>query len=206
MRAGNEYLFHMLVTQNLETFKNYGIKKIITTCPHGYNILKKEYKDFAKVGMDSEEKPLEYDFEVFHHSDIILDLIKNGKIKMNDTLENKITYHDSCFLGRYNDNYDKPREIIKSIPGTEVVEMSRSHDRSFCCGAGGAQMFKEPEKGDKDVNIERTEQALETKPEIIAAGCPFCNTMMTDGVKNKEKEGDVQVMDIAEMIATAEDL
>ncbi len=198
MRAGNEYLFHMLVTQNLETFKNYGIKKIVTTCPHGYNVLKKEYKEFAGVGLDSEGKALEYNFEVFHHSDIIFDLIKNGKIKLNESLENRITYHDSCFLGRYNDKYDKPREIIKSIPGTQMVEMSRNQERSFCCGAGGARMFIEEHLGTR-INQFRTKDAQSSGAEKICTACPFCMTMLTDGATELDISN-LETFDLAELV------
>ncbi len=198
LRAGNEYLFHALVTQNLETFKNYGIKKIVTTCPHGYNILKKEYKKFAEVGLDSEEKPLEHNFEVYHHTEVIYDMIKEGKIKLTESLNEKITYHDSCFLGRYNEIYSKPREIIRSIPGTEYVEMSRTHERSFCCGAGGGRMFIEEHLGSR-INHFRTKDAHASGANKICTACPFCLTMMTDGATELDISN-LETFDLAELV------
>ena len=194
-RAGNEFLFQMQAVTNIEVMNAYGVKKVVTACPHCFNTLKNEYPGLGG------------DYEVVHHKQFLKDLLEDKKI----TLEGgsykgkRITFHDPCYLGRANGVYEAPRTLIKKLDA-ELVEMKNCKKKGLCCGAGGAQMFKEPEKGDKDVNIERTEQALETQPEIIAAACPFCNTMMTDGVKNKEKEGAVAVLDIAELIAKAEDL
>lgn len=194
-RAGNEFLFQMQAVTNIEVLNAYGIKKIVTTCPHCFNTIKNEYPGLGGT------------YEVVHHTQFLKELLKEGRITMEGgTFKGKrITFHDPCYLGRANGVYEAPRELIRKLDA-ELIEMKSCKQRGLCCGAGGAQMFKEPEKGDKDVNIERTEQALETAPDIIAAGCPFCNTMMTDGVKNKEREGDIKVMDIAELIATAEDL
>ena len=194
-RAGNEFLFQMQAVTNIEVLNAYEIKKIVTACPHCFNTLKNEYPGLGG------------NYEVVHHTQFLKDLLTEGRISMEGgTFKGKrITFHDPCYLGRANGVYEAPRDLIRKLDA-ELVEMKSCKQRGLCCGAGGAQMFKEPEKGNKDVNIERTEQALETKPEIIAAGCPFCNTMMTDGVKNKEKEDSIAVMDIAELIATAEDL
>ena len=194
-RAGNEFLFQMQAVTNIEVLNAYEIKKIVTACPHCFNTLKNEYPGLGGT------------YEVVHHTQFLKQLLTEGRISMEGgTFKGKrITFHDPCYLGRANGVYEAPRDLIRKLDA-ELVEMKSCKQRGLCCGAGGAQMFKEPEKGDKDVNIERTEQALETKPDIIAAGCPFCNTMMTDGVKNKEKEETIAVMDIAELIATAEDL
>lgn len=194
-RAGNEFLFQMQAVTNIEVMNAYGIKKVVTACPHCFNTLKNEYP-----GLGGQ-------YEVVHHTQFLKQLLNDGRISMEggQFKGKRITFHDPCYLGRANGVYEAPRELIRKLDA-ELVEMKNCKKKGLCCGAGGAQMFKEPEKGDKDINIERTEQALETKPEIIAAGCPFCNTMMTDGVKNKEQENSVAVMDIAEMIATAEDL
>ncbi|WP_419211062.1 (Fe-S)-binding protein [Maribacter sp. X9] len=194
-RAGNEFLFQMQAVTNIEVLNAYEIKKIVTACPHCFNTLKNEYPGLGGS------------YEVVHHTQFLKQLLTEGRISMEGgTFKGKrITFHDPCYLGRANGVYEAPRDLIRKLDA-ELVEMKSCKQRGLCCGAGGAQMFKEPEKGNKDVNIERTEQALETQPEIIAAGCPFCNTMMTDGVKNKEKEGTIAVMDIAELIATAEDL
>ncbi len=194
-RAGNEFLFQMQAVTNIEVMNAYEIKKVVTACPHCFNTLKNEYPGLGG------------DYEVVHHTQFLKQLLEEGRISMEggQYKGKRITFHDPCYLGRANNVYEAPRELIRKLDA-ELVEMKNCKKRGLCCGAGGAQMFKEPEKGDKDINIERTEQALETKPEIIAAGCPFCNTMMTDGVKNKEKENAIAVMDIAELIATAEDL
>ena len=187
-RAGNEFLFQMQAMMNIEVMNGYNVKRIVTTCPHSYNTLKNEYKGLGG------------DYKVQHHTEFIAELISEGKLKVTGNLNGKkITYHDPCYLGRANNVYDSPRELIKLL-GVELVEMKRSKRKSFCCGAGGAQMFKEPEKGQQDININRTEEALALKPDIIATGCPFCNTMMTDGVKAVD-EGASQVKDIAELIA-----
>ncbi len=194
-RAGNEFLFQMQAVTNIEIMNAYQIKKVVTTCPHCFNTLKNEYPGLGG------------DYEVVHHTQFLKQLLDDGRITMEGGKfkGKRITFHDPCYLGRANGIYEAPRDLIKKLDA-ELVEMKNCKKKGLCCGAGGAQMFKEPEKGDKDINIERTEQAMETKPEIIAAACPFCNTMMTDGVKNKEQEGNVAVMDIAEMIAKAADL
>ncbi len=194
-RAGNEFLFQMQAVTNIEVMNAYGIKKVVTACPHCFNTLKNEYPGLGGT------------YEVVHHTQFLKQLLEEGKISLEGgTYKGKrITYHDPCYLGRANNVYEAPRDLIRKLDA-ELVEMKNCKKKGLCCGAGGAQMFKEPEKGDKDVNIERTEQAMETQPDIIAAACPFCNTMMTDGVKNKEKEASVAVMDIAELIATAGDL
>ena len=187
-RAGNEFVFQMQALMNIEVLNGYGIKNIVTTCPHAYNTLKNEYKGLGG------------NYNVQHHSEFIADLLENGKIIIKGNLKDKkVTYHDPCYLGRANNIYENPRDVIKSL-GVDILEMKRSGRKSFCCGAGGAQMFKEPEKGTQDININRTEEALGLKPDIIATGCPFCNTMMTDGVKAVD-EGAAEVMDIAELIA-----
>ena len=194
-RAGNEFLFQMQAMANIEVMNAYDVKRIVTTCPHCFNTIKNEYPELGGK------------FEVVHHTQFLQALIDEERLTVSGGAfkGKKITFHDPCYLGRANEVYEAPRSLIESLDA-ELVEMKRCKTRGFCCGAGGAQMFKEPEKGNKDVNIERTEEALETKPDIIATGCPFCNTMMTDGVKNKEKEDEVEVMDLAEMIATAIDL
>lgn len=194
-RAGNEFLFQMQAMANIEVMNAYEVKRVVTTCPHCFNTLKNEYPELGGS------------FEVVHHTQLLQALIDEGRltIKGGAFKGKKITFHDPCYLGRANTVYEAPRSLIESLDA-ELVEMKRCKSRGLCCGAGGAQMFKEPEKGTKDINIERTEEALEIKPDIIATGCPFCNTMMTDGVKNKEKEDELEVLDLAEMIATANDL
>ena len=194
-RAGNEFLFQMQAMTNIEVMNAYEVKKIVTTCPHCFNTLKNEYPELGGK------------YEVIHHTQLLRDLLDDGRMTIAEgTFKGKrITYHDPCYLGRANNIYEAPRELIKKLDA-ELVEMKSCKSRGLCCGAGGAQMFKEPENGRKDINIERTEQALETQPDIIAAGCPFCNTMLSDGVKNKEKEDSLAVLDLAEMIATAKDL
>ncbi|WP_411767654.1 (Fe-S)-binding protein [Winogradskyella sp. A3E31] len=194
-RSGNEFLFQMQAVTNIEVMNAYEIKKIVTTCPHCFNTLKNEYPSLGG------------NYDVVHHTQFLKGLLNDGRITIEggQFKGKRITFHDPCYLGRANNVYEAPRDLIRKLDA-ELVEMKSCKSRGLCCGAGGAQMFKEPEPGNKDVNIERTEQALETKPQIIAAGCPFCNTMMTDGVKNKEKESEIQVMDIAELIANAQDL
>ncbi len=195
-RAGNEFLFQMQAMMNIEVLKGYEVKKIVTACPHCFNTLKNEYPELGGK------------FEVIHHSQLLQELIDSGKLKIEGGGEfkgKKITFHDPCYLGRANGEYLAPRKVIEKLDA-EMVEMKRCKSKGLCCGAGGAQMFKDAEKGDKEINVERTEDALEVKPDIIATGCPFCNTMMTDGVKNFNKEEEVEVLDIAEMIATAADL
>ncbi|MFT6370924.1 MAG: heterodisulfide reductase subunit D [Maribacter sp.] len=194
-RSGNEFLFQMQAVTNIEVMNAYGIKKVVTACPHCFNTIKNEYPGLGGS------------YDVVHHTQFLKDLLDEGRITMEGGAfkGKRITFHDPCYLGRANGVYEAPRELIRKLDA-ELVEMKSCKSRGLCCGAGGAQMFKEAEKGDKEVNIVRTEQALETQPDIIAAGCPFCNTMMTDGVKNKEKEASIAVMDIAELIATAEEL
>ncbi|MFI8604723.1 (Fe-S)-binding protein [Cellulophaga baltica] len=194
-RSGNEFLFQMQAVTNIEVLNAYDVKKVVTACPHCFNTLKNEYPSLGGS------------YEVVHHTQFLKQLLEEGRITMEGGKfkGKRITFHDPCYLGRANDVYEAPRELIRKLDA-ELVEMKSCKTRGLCCGAGGAQMFKEPEKGAKDINIERTEQALDTQPDIIAAGCPFCNTMMTDGVKNKEKEASIAVMDIAELIASADDL
>jgi heterodisulfide reductase subunit D len=190
-RAGNEFLFQMMAYQNIQTLNNYSIKKIVTACPHCFNILKNEYPALGG------------NYEVIHHSVFLQQLIDDGKIKLKDggTFKGKkITYHDSCYLGRANNIYEAPRKVLEALDA-ELIEMKRCRSKGLCCGAGGAQMFKEEEKGTTRVNFERTNEAIDTGAEVIAAACPFCNTMLTDGVKNAEKESTIKVLDIAELIA-----
>ena len=194
-RAGNEFLFQMQAMANIEVLNGYGVEKIVTTCPHCFNTLKNEYPE------------LDGNYQVMHHSSFLKSLLEEGRITLEGGAYKgkRITFHDPCYLGRANGIYEAPRDLIRKLDA-ELVEMRQCKKDALCCGAGGAQMFKEPEPGNKDINIERTEQALETQPEIVAAACPFCNTMMTDGVKNKEKEDSVKVVDVAELIANAKDL
>ncbi|WP_299886657.1 (Fe-S)-binding protein [uncultured Lacinutrix sp.] len=194
-RAGNEFLFQMQAVTNIEILNAYNIKRIVTCDPHSFNCLKNEYPGLGG------------NYEVIHHTQFINQLIDSGKLKTGNTNFNgkRITFHDPCYLGRANKVYDSPRNVLSNL-NANLVEMKRSRSTALCCGAGGAQMFKEPEQGDLDINILRTQDALETKPDIIATACPYCNTMMTDGVKGKEKENEVAVMDIAELIASAQGL
>lgn len=195
-RAGNEFLFQMQAMMNIQVLNGYEVKKIVTGCPHCFNTLKNEYPELGG------------NYEVIHHTQLLEQLFKEGKIQIKGGGEftgKKITFHDPCYLGRANDVYEAPREVLQKLD-SELVEMKRCKSKGLCCGAGGAQMFKEAEHGNKEINVERTEDALETKPNFIATGCPFCNTMMTDGVKNFNKENEIKVMDIAEMIAQAADL
>ncbi len=195
-RAGNEFLFQMQALANIQILNGYNIKKIVTACPHCFNTLKNEYPDLGGH------------YEVIHHSQLLQQLINDGKIKMKDSSYFKgkrITYHDSCYLGRANKVYEAPREVL-ALLDADLVEMKRYKTNGLCCGAGGGQMFKEPEKGKKDINIERTDEALATGAKIIASACPFCMTMLTDGVKNKEKEEEVKVLDLAELIAQSQNI
>jgi heterodisulfide reductase subunit D len=192
-RAGNEFMFQMMAYQNIQTLNNYGIKKIVTACPHCFNIFKNEYPELGGY------------YDVIHHTTFLQQLIDEGKIKMKEDGEfrgKRITYHDSCYLGRANGIYEAPRKILEQLDA-ELVEMKRCRSKGLCCGAGGAQMFKEEEPGKKRVSTERTEEALSTGAKIIAAACPFCNTMLTDGVKAAEKEEEVKVLDLAEIIAAS---
>jgi len=190
-RAGNEFMFQMMAYQNIQLLNNYGIKKIVTACPHCFNTLKNEYPALGG------------NYEVIHHTTLLQQLIDEGKIKLKEGGSykgKKITYHDSCYLGRSNNIYEAPRKVLEALDA-ELVEMKRCKSNGLCCGAGGAQMFKEEEKGSSRINIDRSNEALETGAGFIASACPFCNTMMTDGVKLAEKEDSVQVLDIAEMVA-----
>ncbi len=194
-RAGNEFVFQMLALQNIEVMNSYGVKRIVTTCPHCYNILKNEYPALGGT------------YHVAHHSTFLQELIDAGKIKITDTTTfkgKKITYHDSCYLGRANEVYEAPRAVLEELDA-DLVEMKSCKSKGLCCGAGGAQMFKEDEKGDKRINIARVEQALETEATIVASACPFCSTMLTDGVKAKDKLN-VKVFDIAELLAAGQGL
>ena len=194
-RAGNEFLFQMQALQNITTLNNYGVKKIITACPHCFNTLKNEYPQLGGH------------YEVIHHSQLIQKLIDDGKITIQGgTFKGKkVVYHDPCYLGRANNIYEAPRAVIEKLE-TEMSDMKRSRSKGFCCGAGGAQIFKEAEKGTKEVNNERAEEALSHQPDIIAVACPFCNLMLNDGVKHYQQENKVQVKDIAQLIAEAADL
>ena len=195
-RAGNEFLFQMQAFMNIEILNGYGITKIVTACPHCFNTLKNEYPELGGK------------YEVIHHTQLLQSLIDEGKIKIEGGgvfKGKKITFHDPCYLGRANEVYEAPRNVIQKIDA-ELAEMKRCRSKGLCCGAGGAQMFKESESGKKEINIERTEEALALNPDIIATGCPFCNTMMTDGIKNFNKEKEVAVLDVAELIASAADL
>jgi|TARA_A200000159_G_scaffold164710_1_gene195634 Fe-S oxidoreductase len=194
-RAGNEFLFQMQALQNISTLDRYGVTKIVTTCPHCFNTLKNEYPELGGH------------YKVMHHTQFLKSLIKEGSLKVEggSFKGKRITYHDPCYLSRANKIFEAPRELIIKLDA-ELVEMKACKTKGLCCGAGGAQMFKDAEEGDKEINIERTEQALDTKAEIIAAACPFCNTMMTDGIKNKKQEDKVKIMDVAELIANANNL
>ncbi|MDF2456441.1 MAG: ykgE [Cytophagaceae bacterium] len=195
-RAGNEFLFQMQAMTNIQVLNGYGVKRIVTTCPHCFNTLKNEYPSLGG------------NYELMHHSTFLQELIDTGKLKMKESGSfkgQKITYHDSCYLGRANGIYEAPRKVLE-ILDSDLVEMKRCKTKGLCCGAGGGQMFKEPEKGTKDINVERTEEAIATGATVIAAACPFCMTMLTDGVKNKEKESTIKVYDLAELIAKNEGL
>ena len=190
-RAGNEFLFQMMAYQNIQVLNNYGVKKIVTTCPHCFNIFRNEYPELGGK------------YEVMHHTVFLQQLIDEGKIRVKEGglfKGRRITYHDSCYLGRANDIYEAPRKVLEALEA-ELIEMKRCRSKGLCCGAGGAQMFKEEEKGTTRVNFERSQEAMGTGAGIIASACPFCNTMLTDGVKHEEKEDAVKVMDIAELIA-----
>ncbi len=192
-RAGNEFLFQMQAMMNIEILNGYGIQKIVTTCPHSYNTFKNEYPELGG------------NYEVYHHTQYIEKLIDEGRLLLNSDRykKHRITFHDPCYLGRANNEYEAPRNLIKHS-GVQLVEMKRNKNRALCCGAGGAQMFKESEKGNQEINILRTEDALKTNPNIIVTACPYCNTMMGDGIKNKEKEQEISVLDIAELIVNSE--
>jgi heterodisulfide reductase subunit D len=192
-RAGNEFMFQMMAYQNIQLLNSYSVKKIVTACPHCFNIFKNEYPELGG------------NYEVIHHATFLQQLIDAGKITLKESggfKGKKITYHDSCYLGRANGIYEAPRQVLEALDA-ELVEMKRCRSKGLCCGAGGAQMFKEEEKGDKRINQERTDEALATGASVIASACPFCNTMLTDGVKSNEKEDQVAVLDIAELIAAS---
>jgi Fe-S oxidoreductase len=192
-RAGNEFMFQMMAYQNIQTLNNYNIKKIVTACPHCFNILKNEYPELGG------------NYEVIHHTTFLQQLIDEGKITLKEggSFKGKrITYHDSCYLGRANDIYEAPRKVLEALDA-ELVEMKRCRSKGLCCGAGGAQMFKEEEKGNVRINQERIQEAIGTEANIVAAACPFCNTMLTDGVKQQEKEESVKVFDVAELVAAS---
>ena len=192
-RAGNEFMFQMMAYQNIQVLNGYDIKKIVTACPHCFNVLKNEYPVLGGS------------YEVLHHASLLQQWIDEGRVKMKEGGSfkgKKISYHDSCYLGRANGIYEAPRKVLEALDG-ELVEMKRCRSNGLCCGAGGAQMFKEEESGESRVNIERTKEALATGAAVIAAACPFCNTMLMDGVKNQEAEESVQVLDIAELVAAS---
>lgn len=189
-RAGNEFLFQMQAMMNIQLLESYGVKKIITTCPHVYNTLKNEYPALGG------------NYQVWHHTEFLEFLLETKRLFIDNQLFSKkrITFHDPCYLGRGNGVYDAPRNVLKSL-GTPLFEMKKHKKRAMCCGAGGGQMFKESEKGDKEINVLRTEQAIDIQPDTIVTACPFCNTMLTDGVKAKNKETEIEVLDIAELLA-----
>lgn len=190
-RAGNEFLFQMQAIGNIQVMNGYNIKKVVTACPHCFNTIKNEYPELGG------------NYDVVHHSTFLQQLIQDGKIKLKDGGSfkgKKITYHDSCYLGRANNVYDAPRAVLEALDA-DLVEMKRCRATGLCCGAGGGQMFKEPEKGAVDINIERTDEALSTGAKTVAVACPFCMTMMSDGLKSKGREADVLVKDLAELIA-----
>jgi Fe-S oxidoreductase len=189
-RMGNEYLAQMLINENITTLNKYGVRNIVVTCPHCLQALGKEYKQFGG------------EYHVVHHSEMLRDLLHQGRLRLSGESRGKITFHDPCYLGRYNNEYDAPREVIDGLKGPQRLEMKRSRDRSFCCGAGGGRMWMEETEG-KRVNIERTEEALALRPDVIGTGCPFCMTMLTDGVKAKEANEEVEVKDIAELVLEA---
>ena len=194
-RAGNEFAFMMQAIQNIELLKGYEIQKIVTGCPHCFNTLKNEYPELGG------------NYDVMHHTQFIKSLLKEGRVSVKGGVfkGKRITFHDPCYLGRANNVYEAPRDVLEKLD-VELSEMKSCKQKGLCCGAGGAQMFKDAEKGDKEINIKRTEEALETKPDIIASGCPFCNTMLSDGIKYKKKENEIEVLDIAELINQASDL
>lgn len=194
-RAGNEFLFQMQAMQNITTLNNYNIKKIVTGCPHCFNTIKNEYPQLGG------------NYEIIHHTQLVQQLINEGKLKVQggEFKGKKIVFHDPCYLGRGNNVYEAPRDVIKSLD-VDLHEMKRSRAKGLCCGAGGAQMFKESEKGNKEVSTERAEEALSHNPDVIAVACPFCNTMMTDGVKHFNKEDETKVLDVAELVVKANNL
>jgi len=187
-RLGNEYLFQLQAEKNIETLKSYQVKKIVTACPHGYNTLKNEYPQFGG------------DFEVMHHTEFMANLLKEGKLRISQGVKGLVTYHDACYLGRYNNIFEPPREILQNLPDITLVEMERNRERSFCCGGGGGCMWLEDHAG-RRINEVRTEQAMDTKAQIVATACPFCLQMFEDGIKTKGVEESLKVMDIAELVS-----
>lgn len=194
-RAGNEFLYQMQALANIETLNTYKVQRIVTTCPHCFNTLKNEYPELGGK------------YEVFHHTQFLKTLLEEGKLKVEGGAfkGKRVVFHDPCYLGRINGEYEAPRKVLSALE-SELIEMKRCKQKSLCCGAGGSQMFKEPENGVIDINLERSKEALASNPQIIATGCPFCNTMISDGVKHFNQEGKVQVLDIAEAISQADDL
>ncbi len=190
-RAGNEFVFQMLAQQNIMTMNNYGIKKIVTACPHCFNTLKNEYPALGG------------NYEVLHHSQFLQQLLNEGKLKIEGGpyKGKRITYHDSCYLGRANEVYEAPRAVITALDA-DLAEINKSKSNGLCCGAGGSQMFKEDEPGKKRINIERTGELMEVYPDVIAVACPFCNTMITDGIKSEDAQDTIKVLDIAELVAS----
>lgn len=189
-RSGNEFVFQMQAQMNIQTLNMYEVKKIVTACPHCFNTIKNEYPELGG------------NYEVIHHTTFLQELINDGRIKMKEGGEfrgKKITYHDSCYLGRANDIYEAPRAILEQLDA-QLVELKRSKTNGLCCGAGGAQMFKEEENGDLRVNQERTKDILETNPQVVAVACPFCSTMLSDGVKEQERQDTIEVRDIAQIV------
>jgi Fe-S oxidoreductase len=186
-RMGNEYLAQMLIKENVETLNRYGVKKVVTACPHCFNAIKNEWKDFGG------------NYEVIHHTQLLSELIAKGALKPSKAMNESVTYHDSCYIGRWNSEYKAPRVIVNAIPGVKITEMAKNSNQAMCCGAGGGRMWMEEHIGTR-VNVTRTEQALETGAKVIAANCPFCMTMMTDGVKAKDAVDRVVVKDVAELI------
>lgn len=194
-RAGNEFLFQMQAMMNIQVLDGYGIKNVVTTCPHCFNTLKNEYPELGG------------NYQVQHHTQYLNELFKEGRLTVQggSFKGKKISFHDPCYLGRANGEYEAPRELLQKLDA-ELVELKRCKSKGLCCGAGGAQMFKEAEPGNKEVNIERTDDVLEAAPDVLATGCPFCNTMMTDGIKHHEKEDSIAVLDLAELVAQAADI
>ncbi|MEA3445015.1 MAG: (Fe-S)-binding protein [Bacteroidota bacterium] len=194
-RAGNEMLFQMQAMTNIETFEMYEVQKIIAICPHCYNTFKNDYPDLGG------------NYEVIHHTQFLQNMIESGKLRIDSDIfkDKTITFHDPCYLGRSNDEYDAPRFVLNSIPSTNI-ELKRNKSNALCCGAGGAQMFKEAEKGDKEIYTERTEEVIDSGADIVATACPFCMVMLTDGIKYQDKDEEIKNLDIAEIISTALEL
>jgi Fe-S oxidoreductase len=190
-RLGNEYLYQTQAQKNIEVMKGYNVKKIVTGCAHCYNTLKNEYPQFGG------------NFEVIHHSEFLLQLLKEGKLKVNSGHPGKVTYHDACYLGRYNSVFETPRQLLSYLPGIQLVEMQRSRERNFCCGGGGGHLWLEEQKVGERINVMRTEQALAVQAQTVATACPYCLQMFQDGIKTKAVENSLNVMDISELLAEA---